>query len=139
MKIDPRTGTIVPGKRERKPLIESPPRKKKQEAPVDEAQWMKIAKMIGEQIVEALKTQPAVEPVHLPFMYSPDDVKEDVNWSITTPPIEIDESVMDVGIEDIGEIKMGDGSATLAKKKVKSDKNLAKSKNKLAALKRGSK
>jgi len=55
---------------------------------------------------------------------------------LSSPPVSMDESVVDVGIGEQEEIKKGKGSAALAKKETKKDKALVSAKDKLKALRK---
>lgn len=144
MKINPRTGTIQVGKPNRTKRVDHVPRKKMGPAkPSDDMLSLaeRIGHIIGQKIVDALQSGPAV---HVPSCWpaDPNDVPPETTLTVTPVDkddpyyIAMDETIIDVGIGKVDALKKGEGSATLAKQEIKEDSDLKKSKDKLSALKR---
>lgn len=142
MKVNPRTGVIEVGKPKRTKSVYTPPRKKSQAAQPD-PDILAAIEQIGRSIVEALEKIQKPEVVHIPSCWTtdPDYVQPETTITVTpvenVEPIYLDETIIDVGIEDDNGFKKGEGAATFTKQEVKTDKGLAESKSKLAALKKG--
>jgi len=143
MKINPRTGTIQVGKPNRTKRVDHVPRKKMGPAkPSDDMLSLaeRIGHIIGQKIVDALQSGPAV---HVPSGWTDNHSYVPPETTLTVTPVEagplcitMDETIIDVGIGKVDALKKGEGSATLAKQEIKADSDLKKSKDKLSALKR---
>lgn len=145
-KINPRTGIIgvgVPRPQRPPPSIRSLPAHyssipASHPVTLDTEHLISVAKEIGKAIVGELKkgiqvTGVVSEAHRAP--YRPSLTREVTESAITG--IQIDESLIDVGIGKMDELKKGEGSANLTKADTKEDVNFQRSKNKLKALKRG--
>ena len=133
IRVDPRTGMIVsgPSRPVKFPPSKSSPKEPTQLHPAVQltlAQLKEFAQEIGKVIAEELKSVKVLPilPARRPYISpeSVDDVFE----------IDIDESIIDVGIGKQEPLKKGKGSTRLAKDTTEKD-NLAKSKQSLKRLK----
>jgi len=124
-RLDPRTGTVIldPPKRP------SAPKKRTVLArPVQDDVVTRLVQEMKELIVEEL-TKITVPPV---TSFAPPQTSPSHSQS----SVQIDESLIDVGIGQQEELIIGAGSATL-KQEITEDSNLTESKNKLKTLKKG--
>lgn len=132
-KLDPRRGTVSLF---RKP---SPSRPARTNSPAPkqpnlEVDPLELAREIGKVIAQELKS--IIQPIDPELLAS--RMNGQVKQIKGRPPISVnlDESIIDVGIVDSGELKTGSDSATLSDVEVVKDKSLQESKSKLRKLKR---
>lgn len=137
-RVDPRTGRIIQGQPGGR--IQSttyfPVKKKSLLQQIDMELLMKIAEKIGKTIAAELKELPVQQvSANTPTTQTRRSTRS--NRPEFATAITIDESLIDVGLGDTGELQKGEGSASLKKGKAKQDKQLSASRNRLKALKRG--
>ena len=161
IKVDPRTGAIVRGnarpvpppphaKKSRQKSRQNDPQRSATEpamlAAIDPKLLMEMAekighiigknagKITGQMVAEALQALPAGQSQALTVGQL--QVHGAVQSQVHDAP-KLDESVIDVGIGQMDELKRGKGSAILGKEDTQTDTGLAQAANKLRALKRG--
>lgn len=136
IKVDPRTGKIVGGRPRpiRPPDHPIYPGSVQTQAVIDTEALMLIAREMGKVIAEEMKS---AGPQVIERQVAVGTYQGSASDFIKQSTIEIDESVLDVGIGETDDLKVGDGSADLAKKEEKHDSSLQQAKNKLKSLKKG--
>jgi len=100
-----------------------------QYATIDTEALLAVAREMGKIIAAEMRKAQSITQVHhsVPIHHT----------SIDSQAIDIDESLIDVGIGAGEELKRGEGSASLEKTEVASDQGLHKSRSKLRAFKGG--
>lgn len=143
MKVCPKTGIITRGFRHH---ISPPPSRTARtydnrnirSTQLDIETLIAMAHEIGKVIAKEIKSisqPPVVIQAPNQSWKTEEEFVDGVNPAFSN--IKIDESVIDVGLGKTKKLKKGEGSATIAKEDIQSDKSFGDSKNKLKALKRG--
>jgi hypothetical protein len=133
-KLDIRKGIVVPGSRP-KPIQHidknKEPAKVAQQSSLSNQELLAAAQAIGEAIAQKIiEAQLSAGQIAVTASSVTTPVQP------LTPIVEIDESIIDVGLGDIEELKTGEGSATLAKAETHQDDSMKSSLNRLRKLKK---
>jgi hypothetical protein len=98
---------------------------------MDKEALMVMAREMGRVIAEEIKK--VQQPIIIKQSVGDNDAHHEKDVSV----VEIDESLIDVGIGEVEAFVKGEDSAEIAKEEVRTDKKFSKSKDRLRALKKG--